>query len=802
MSSKNSVTQPLAKIKFQLNLAIAFSYFLLGFFAQITTIPSSNAAAIWPSAGIALAAVILFGYSVWPGIFLGSFSIYAWTFNFNLDFFGIYLLIALSTTAAALVGYALIQRSLGNSIRLVKKRDIVKFLLLGGFVSCLIPATVSLAAMNLSKIISLSELPLHWLVWWSGDTLGVIIFTPTLLILLSYPGKFWQQRMISVALPALIIFLFFSLFYWFATKMTFSNGMGLSINTLFDNLSGIYVVILLCGLCFACVFIVLFLTFSGRHLRKDKIITIKTSQLLNELNNQKQAEQELSIAKDKAESANQAKNQFLSHISHELRTPLNGILGFTQLLQKKPTLNSDDKEQLNTIQNCADHLLNLINDILDISKIESGKVEIISEPFDFKCFLYDLMGVFKLKTDDKNIRFEVEYEDLPDCVDSDEKRLRQIFSNLISNAINFTNQGSVIVTIRFKNNQLHFTVTDTGCGIAEQDHEKIFQPFVQVKSPDFVENGSGLGLTITRQLIQLLGGTIAFKSQLNQGSKFLVLIPLVTCIPIPSKPLDKRQIIGYEGSKKSIWVVDDNEENATILQILLQEFGFEVRTASTGFQCLEWLEKSNPDLIFMDLMLPGINGIETNRGILEKIPDQKIIGMSASVFTHEKQRFMDAGCLAFMAKPIQQEEILRCLGQALDLSWTYYSKAESSGQVTSNEILIAEDNEINCLLLESLLINLNCRVEIAYDGGEAIEKLLSKPYKLALIDLQMPVLNGYDVIKQIRKQAGPNQKTKIVAVSAFIAKDKAPSVLKDGFDAYLSKPIKFDKLEDLIQSMM
>ena len=717
MSSKKSGTQALSTSTIRLNLAIAISYFLLGIFSQITSIPVGHTAAIWPSAGIALATMIFFGYSVWPGIFLGSFSISAWAFNFNFELYGIYSFIALGATFSALVGRALIQRAIGTTTELVKNRNIIKFLILGGPLSCLISATVGVVTLNIANIISLPQLPFYWLVRWSSDVLGVILFTPALLILLTHPGKFWQQRKISIALPALIIFLFLSVFYWFAIKLIFTEQIDLSVNGLFHSMTGIYVVILLCGLCFAFVFMVLFLVFSGRHLRKDKIVAVKTSHLRNEINIRKNAEQELSITKDKAVSANKAKNQFLSHISHELRTPLNGILGFTQLLQKKPTINDGDKEQLNTIQNCADHLLNLINDILDISKIESGNVKIVSEPFDFKCFLFDLMGVFKLKTDDKNIRFEVVYEDLPDYVDSDEKRLRQIFSNLISNAINFTDEGSVVVTISYKKNQLHFTVTDTGCGISENNHDKIFQPFVQVNSSDFSENGSGLGLTITRQLIQLLNGSIAFKSKLGQGSKFLVLIPLQTCAPSPSKPRENRPITGYKGPEKSIWVVDDNQENATLLQILLQELGFEVRIVNDGFQCLEWLEKSNPDLIFMDLMLPGINGIETNRSILAKIPGQKIIGMSASVFTHEKKRFLDSGCLSFMAKPIQQEEIVRCLNRALDLSWTYYSDIESSKQETSNEILIAEDNEINSLLLENLLINLNFRVEIAHDGG-------------------------------------------------------------------------------------
>jgi signal transduction histidine kinase/CheY-like chemotaxis protein len=802
MSSQESGKLALLS-KLQLNFAIAISYFLLGLFSQIVTIPDNSTAAIWPSAGIALASVILYGYSALPGIFLGSFSICAWVFNFNFEFFEVYFFTALGASAAALVGHTLIQHYLDSSIRLVKVRDIIKFLLLAGPLSSLISTTASLAVLYTADKISQSELPLHWLVMWSGNAIGVIIFTPALLTLFAHPKELWQQRRVSVALPALVVFLFFTLFYSFATKLAFSEAIDLSKQTLFDNMDGVYASILLCGLCFAFVFVVQLLVLSGRNLRKDKITVEKTAHLLNEINNRKKVERELSIAKQKAESSNQAKSQFLSQISHELRTPLNGILGFTRLLQKNPTFNGEDKKQLNIIQNCANHLLELINDILDISKIESGKVEIVSEPFDFKCFLYDLMGIFKLKADDNNISFEVVYENIPDCVDSDEKRLRQIFSNLISNAINFTNQGGVVVTINHKNNQLHLVVTDTGCGIAEQDHEKIFEPFIQVTTPIFVENGSGLGLTITRQLVKLLGGSIAFKSELNLGSKFFTLIPLKTCAPKKlAEHLEKRHIIGYKGIKKSIWVVDDNKENASLLQILLQELGFEVKILSDGLQCLEWLEQSSPDLIFMDKMLPGISGIETNHKILKKIPGQKIIGMSASVLTHEKQSFLDSGCITFINKPFQQEEMMSSLSLALNLSWKYYSEMESSNQlssVASDTILIADDVEINCLLLENQLINLNYRVDIARDGGQALDMMMSRPYKFALIDLQMPVLNGIEVIKQVRSQSGPNQKTKIIAVSASPKKDKAPSVLNNGFDAYLSKPVELQELENLLR---
>ncbi len=249
-----------------------------------------------------------------------------------------------------------------------------------------------------------------------------------------------------------------------------------------------------------------------------------------------------------------------------------------------------------------------------------------------------------------------------------------------------------------------------------------------------------------------------------------------------------------------VWIVDSNLQSAEELRSNLPNTS-DILILSDGFQCLEHLENAKPDLIFIEIALPGLNGIETIRSIRAKLPDQKIIAMAEQAPDNYQQKFFNYEAITFIFKPLQLVEIKARLAEFFDLTVQNDSHTTSELLSGTNKILIAEDNEINCLLLENQLLSLNCKVDIARDGGQAIDKLLETPYSLALIDLNMPVMDGVDVIKTVRSQAGPNQQLKMIAVSGFAEKRLQKAALRNGFENFITKPVDLKELEEILQSV-
>ncbi|MBW4564361.1 MAG: AAA family ATPase [Mojavia pulchra JT2-VF2] len=382
-----------------------------------------------------------------------------------------------------------------------------------------------------------------------------------------------------------------------------------------------------------------------------------------------------------AQSANRAKSEFLANMSHELRTPLNGILGYAQILQRDKDVTNSQKESLNIIYQCGDHLLNLINEVLDIAKIESRKMELYATEFHLPQFLESIADICQIRAQQKGVSLIYQpFTNLPQGVKADEKRLRQILINLSGNAVKFTEVGEVRLKVGYHNsNKIRFQVEDTGVGMAPEQLEEIFLPFQQVGENNHKIEGTGLGLAISRKLVQMMGGEIQVKSTLGEGSIFFFDLELPEVDKSPDLVKEEKQnIIGFRGNKRIIIIADDRLENRSILVKMLAPLGFEVIEAVDGQDCLNKAEQLQPDCILMDLMMPTMSGFEATRRLRRSpnINNILVIGTSASVFDFDQQKSKEVGCNDFIPKPIRLPELLANLQKYLGLEWIYQDRVE------------------------------------------------------------------------------------------------------------------------------
>jgi signal transduction histidine kinase/DNA-binding NarL/FixJ family response regulator len=428
----------------------------------------------------------------------------------------------------------------------------------------------------------------------------------------------------------------------------------------------------------------------GTAIRKQR----KAEQQLRE--NERQLEQrvidrttELAKAKILADDANKAKSEFLANMSHELRTPLNGILGYAQILGREKSLGPKEQNGVSIIYQCGSHLLTLINDILDLSKIEARKLELSPTALHLPSLLHSVVEMCRIKADQKGVEFIYKPSSrLPEGVMADEQRLRQVLINLLGNAIKFTDHGSVtlavdVLDLTETQAALFFQVIDTGVGIAEEDCNKLFQAFEQVGDQKKQSEGTGLGLAISQRIVDLMGGTIEIKSQLGKGSEFF----FTTVLPIAEDWAQQQatlengdRIIGYEGDRYRILVVDDRWENRAVVQNLLEPIGFTILEAENGQIGLEQLITEQPDLVITDLAMPVMDGFQLLKQIRshQDLQQTKVIISSASVSNTDQQMALDAGGDEFLAKPVDAQALFQSIGKQLNLTWHYESVVEHS----------------------------------------------------------------------------------------------------------------------------
>ena len=396
----------------------------------------------------------------------------------------------------------------------------------------------------------------------------------------------------------------------------------------------------------------------------------QTRLLMQEIDSHQRTDEQLQKAKQAADQANLAKSRYITAISHELRTPLNSILGYAQILDGDPAIPANRQQAVSVIRKSGDHLLAVIEGTLDIARIEGGKLTLDVKPLDFPAFLQQIVGMFELQARNKGLGFTYQASDeLPPVVRVDERRLRQILINVLGNAVKFTLRGEVGLHVESRLGMVNFEIRDSGPGIAAEEIERIFEPFVRGSSAP--AGGSGVGLTIARMLTDLMGGELQVASTPGQGSVFRIRLFLpAASADAGTRDLPRARPIGYVGIRRRILVVDNEKVDREMLQSVLDPLGFEVEQAASGYECLQLLPRFAPHLIFMDLAMPGIDGWETIRRIREEqLSDAHIAVLSANAFDRGLDHDVGIGADDFIVKPLRVDELLDWIGRTLDLQW-------------------------------------------------------------------------------------------------------------------------------------
>ncbi|MBK8815131.1 MAG: response regulator [Methylococcaceae bacterium] len=455
-----------------------------------------------------------------------------------------------------------------------------------------------------------------------------------------------------------------------------------SFNLLKDNFVKVYSSLLVfIGLCTWW----LILNDESRRVAHEEIAK-QTQRLMMEVEEHTKTDAKLQEAIKSADKANIAKSRFLSNMSHEIRTPLNSIIGYAYILQQDPAIPSHRKQAVDILKRSGEHLSSLIEDILDIARIEACKFELNKDAIDFPMFIEHLLSIFKPQAEAKGLAFSCQIvSTLPRLVRGDEKRVGQILINLLSNAIKFTQNGEVIFRIGYSCGVTTFQVIDTGPGIEEDQLQNIFQPFTQLAQENLV-SGSGLGLTISKVLTEIMGGELSVNSIPEKGTTFTVRLFLANLGNEQDK-VQQQTIIGYQGVRKKILVVDDQPEHRQLISALLKPLGFALDEAGSGLECLAKVKHCPPNLILMDLSMPEMDGLKTSETLRESGYSLPIIVLTSNAYPSDRVNAINAGCNDFLAKPLQVAKLFNKLKLHLGLTW-HYQEDEGSDFIEASD----EDN--------------------------------------------------------------------------------------------------------------
>ena len=515
-----------------------------------------------------------------------------------------------------------------------------------------------------------------------------------------------------------------------------------------------------------------------------------------------------------AEQANQAKSAFLAGMSHELRTPMNGVIGMTGLLLDT-NLSTEQREYIETIRVSGTSLLSVINEVLDFSKIESGKMQLENQPFELARCIEDVFSMIARSAQAKGLELLYLVEnDVPAWIDGDVSRLRQVLVNLVNNGVKFTQHGEIYVRVAKVSGdadhlELAFSVCDTGIGIAAQKQTELFQPFYQVDASTARKyGGTGLGLAITSRLVTLMGGSVSVTSQLGQGATFKFSI---RTRPVPARAVRYSQSDQFAVQGKKLLLVDDNETALNILGTVVRRWGLECQMAASPAAALELLRTGTPfDAAIFDYHMPGMDGVQL------ALETRRVAGCEALpliLFSSSDPALETVGGKELFAvritKPLRQSMLFEALVDAL-VDGRRVPVVKPPSQISSEQqrlhrsqvrLLVAEDNQVNLRLITLMLQKFGYRADVAANGVEVLQAMQRQHYDIILMDVQMPEMDGLEATRRIREAKNAAQPY-IVAVTANVLDDDRRHYLEVGMDAFLAKPYMPDELNKVLSKAM